>query len=307
MTLLPAWAIQGGSAAPEVARAMAFAATGGRYAAGVVEWPDLKVTANGTSQIQVAPGVAVIPTRYSSSASQATYVVANDAEMERGLSPTGSGSGQTWYIILRVEDPQYGGAVPSDPATAAYSYISATNILENPFPFVLLARVDMPPSTTNITQGMITDLRNVSQPRTLMETRFVSPIVPVDVIAGNTAKKNLATSSTMYIPPWATRARVFATYSGLQIRDAAWTGVINTRFGGVNLGNVRVDENTPSGGDWSRCTYSTADEVLLTDGQRDKQLSVVFQAQWTHVAGGRMRADIGSSFSAFIHFTEEPA
>lgn len=308
MTLLPAWAVQGGSASPEVARAMAFAVTGGQYGAGVVEWHHLKVTANGTSAVRVSPGVAIIPTRYSSSPSHSSYVVVNNAEVQVEVPPTGSGSGADSFLILRIDDPQYGGQVPADPATASYARFSIVGTIDNlPYPFIPLAEINQPPSNTLISTAMVPDARRVSNPRSRFETSYSEPTSVVDVIGGDTLNRTLKASPPIEVPEWATRCRILATYSGLQVRDAAWNGYISTAFGGVEVSDVIVDENTPTGGSWSRTTYATAGEIPITAGQRGANLSLGYRARWVAGSGGRLRSDAGSSYSALLHFTEEPA
>lgn len=148
---------------------------------GVVRTGDLKVSAsvpNGQS-LQIAPGLGVVPNGYQTTPDE-VYVEANPTghAITSGDMPSASASTTYWLVCLVVGDPSYGDQtghpfMPSDfdeSQANTFQYVrpvllpcsSTTTTFEElgkHYPGLALARIAIPPSTTTITEAMITDVR----------------------------------------------------------------------------------------------------------------------------------------------------
>jgi len=234
------WFIGGGAEhSPEVARLLAYTATGG--AQGVTQAGDLRVAAlavPGTA-VRIYPGSAVLPNRYPGGGQQ-SYMVRNEsASTEVQIPATGSTGGATRYIILRVDDPQYPGQLtPADVKFGPYvraTYVSSITNLA--YPHVVLAKIVQPANTGTITQAMITDLREVANPRTLEVVR-PNPIIMSDtgLALGATGADgevfpNAGGTQSIDIPTWATRVQIRAEWLGVRIPSSAGYGEYWAEYG----------------------------------------------------------------------------
>lgn len=153
------------------------AASGG---GGVVGASDFKVSPNSPNgqSLLVGGGLALVPNGYQTSPDE-VYVVPNPSShlVPSGDMPGSSGSTTYWLVCLVVGDPTYTNTghpfMPSSfdnaqlntfqfnrivvlPCSANTTSFSQLNKL---YPGLALARLAIPPTTTTITAGMITDLR----------------------------------------------------------------------------------------------------------------------------------------------------
>lgn len=164
----------GATHSSEVARSMAYMATGGKQ--GIAQVGDLKVTAQSTpnNSVRVAPGVAAIQSKYAGGSGQ-MYVGRNISTTNVTIQPTTSSGARTDLVVLRVQDPAFEGSAPSDPTTYNYvrleiiqgvnNAILSAEELNLTYPAIALAKVRIPASTSAVTNAMITDLRKVANPR----------------------------------------------------------------------------------------------------------------------------------------------
>src|SRR5690606_29869039 len=207
--LQPAWAVQGGQASATVARALTFAVSGGRYGGGIAEAEHLRVVANGTSNVTVEAGAAIIPSRYSGDGVYSSYAVVNDGPIPLAVPATPSGSGATRYVIARIDDPNFGGTEPPNRATAAFSKVDLVGSITGlPYPFIALAKITQPASTSAITQAMITDLRKVANPRRMRDTYDKVVTGTQDLTSASFVDWPSAGNLSLEIPEWATKAIV---------------------------------------------------------------------------------------------------
>lgn len=203
MARLPAFAVDGALVTGRLLRTVAYAATAG--ATGIVTPNSMKVTANGAS-VRIAPGSAVAATRYVSSPSFNSYVLVSDSTESVSIPATGSGSGATRYIIARADDPEYGGQ--GDPSEIFWRYEQVGSITNLPYPFVPLARINQPPSTSTITNAMITDLRSIATPRRTRETYDKLMSATTDLNSSTYIDYPSDGGIQLFIPEWATKAIV---------------------------------------------------------------------------------------------------
>ncbi|MDK8345424.1 hypothetical protein QP868_02295 [Brevibacterium sp. UMB1308A] len=163
------WAIGGGADNPvEGARMSTFGATGG--ARGVLGATDMRVTAlpvPGTA-VRVHMGGGVTPNDYlpAPAYGSQSYVVREESSTDVPVPATGSAGGATRYLIVRITDPQYGGQAPSNVEDGPYNdYALVSKLTGLGYPFIPLAKITQPASTGTITNSMITDIREVANPR----------------------------------------------------------------------------------------------------------------------------------------------
>ena len=169
------WFVGGGALhSAETARQLTYAVTSG--AAGIAALGDLKISQLSTpgTSVRAAAGGVVIPNLYPGG-SQQSYVGRAASTTDVPVMATGSGSGRVDLVIARIDDPQYGGTVPSDVTVGPYIRL---DIIQNvaagstglpaglAYPAIALARLDIPASTATILTSMITDLRTVVNSRT---------------------------------------------------------------------------------------------------------------------------------------------
>jgi hypothetical protein len=255
MTLTAApWAIDGARTPAALARLATRAAV---KESGIINPGDLKVLqlAVPGDGVRISAGGGAIENRYVSNSGQ-TYIVEATAEEILGADDNfsgivGNGATQSHLICLTVGDPQYSTSghpwfteamktsLASDPEAAAdFQYVrpwviknvpSTTQRVEDlssppTFPCYALARVDVPAGSGSITTAMIKDLRKVVNRREQMDQ--ISVATPdADVLSVSAAYTYEtwpdASSSSVYVPPWATAVYVTAFINGFkQASDA---------------------------------------------------------------------------------------
>lgn len=320
------WFVGGGAQhSPEVARLLAYASTSG--AEGVVEPASLRVSAQSTPNgtVAVRPGAALIRNRYAGGGQQ-TYVLRNATSTSVTIPATGSGGGRTDAIIARVLDPQYEGAAPPDPVTFQYSRLeriasvpanlSNINQLGLAYPAILLAKITIPASTGTITNGMITDLREVAIPRTLDVWR-PRPNVVSDretlQAAGADGEyfPNAGGEQHIAIPEWATRVQIRATWMGVRLDQGTNFGQAWVEFGPYLRQSTRKYktqqynwDGTSSGGA-NRRNWIVEDDVVVPADVRGTTQPFVMKARYNQ-AGGAWIASIDemSGVSLTLRFLE---
>lgn len=220
------WFIGGGAEhSPAVARMLAYAATSG--ATGVVSPGDLKVTALPTpgASVRVAPGGAVMLNRYPGAPNQ-SYTARNATATDVAVTATGSSGGATRFLILRVDDPEFGGAVPADRVNGPYVRLVWVNSITNlAYPFVALAKLVQPANTATITNAMLTDLREVANPRTGRVQRMTRGIPTTDLTTQLPNFQNWPHYvPDIDIPEWATHVQATLQVFGVGVINAATLG-----------------------------------------------------------------------------------
>ncbi|SFN66030.1 hypothetical protein [Mycetocola miduiensis] len=236
------WFVGGGAQhSPEVARLLAYAATGG--VEGVITPTDLKVLplAVPGGAVRALPGAALILNRAVGGAQQ-TYVSRMPTETQVGIAATGSGAGRSDLIVARVEDPFMAGEPwqdPSDPKVGPYVFLRVipnvpadTTRLQSVNGYegssaITLARIDIPASTGTITAAMIKDVRGIAQPKSAMEAwSVVGPGANTDLPTSAAWTTLASLTASGRIPEWATRAYANISVSGLLVNSGEWRGFL---------------------------------------------------------------------------------
>lgn len=304
------WFVGGGAQhSPEVARTLAFAATGGKQ--GVISPGDLKVTPTSVpgNSVQVSVGSAVIPSRNATGRNQ-SYIARMNTADTAAIAATSSSGGRSDLVVIQIEDPWVSGEPwqdPSDPTVGPYVFTrvisnvpAGTTDLNNVSGYsgrtaITLARIDIPASTGTITSSMITDLRSIANPRS--ERTVVSGVLTgaERVLSTDTWQSFPVNNiSNVYVPTWATHAVVRLettvraisgdTYFNMQAflhqpQDSTHL-FSDIRFDGiaVSAGNqMRAPIILPSSGPWP-----------IPSDARGKSVGVGARVKAVNTSGGRI-------------------
>jgi hypothetical protein len=237
----------------ELARVLAFAASGGEN--GVINGDGLKVQANATpnNQVQVLPGVAAVVSTYAGHVGQ-TYLAQNKTATQVSIAATTSAGARTDAIILTIRDTGVEGQTPANVQTQNYvqlevvqgvsSSLKYASEITKTYPFILLAKVTLPASTATVQASHITDLREIVQPRertnqlTVPNLQQVSQHNLTSTVAYPTgqiwpAEGGPANDGKWIVraPSWATQAEVRVTWYGVAIPTLAGRGSIWLTWG----------------------------------------------------------------------------
>lgn len=283
-----AWAIDGALLNSSLARRAEYAAVSG--AQGIVQSGDLKVTQLGVPGVgvQIAPGVGLVTNAYQDIPNE-TYVVSNPDvhTIPSGEMPSANPSTKHYIVAIVVGDPDFsqtghpwmGSDDPPEGEEQTFEYVRATLIevsagvetLPADYPALPLARLDIPPSTTTITNSMIVDLRSLARPRQSSDVK-VSPSgtwtsgSPVYIAAGSTYT-NWGSSQfapTIRVPSWATRAILIARVNSAIVLDTSLdiSGIIRAQMGSLNTSGANFDLFAGSGD--ARMSLEAAGEIDVT-------------------------------------------
>ena len=287
MTLTQAYAVDGGRVPAAMLRRTLWASTGG--ATGVIGVGDLKVTALPTpgTSVNVAPGGAIMATRYAGASANETYAVVNDATVSVAIPATGSGGGRTDYIILKIDDWHFDGSqqAPADPKTALYCSLQrVSSITGLGYPFVVLAKITIPASTGTITNAMITDMRKVAQPRTKRYVKGVPLVANQKETLNSTTREYFPNPGkvTVDVPTWATNVKIRADWLMIGNPSTNCVGFIWVGWGDwtgtqFELETQKYSYNSPANSpDGARANYAVVDEMPVPAKYRGRS-GITFQ------------------------------
>lgn len=296
--------LEGVEHSAEVARTMAWVATSG--ASGIVKPTDLLVRAQSVpaDSVRIAPGGFVVESRYAGAAQQ-SYIERVPTETSLEVPATGSSGGATRYVVAQIMDPDYpgGGTVPVVPNDGVYARPYLVSSLSASRTEVVLAKIVQPANTAAITNAMITDLREVANPRRKLLS-YARPRVLGDDSGREEFLKYSNGSGGEYFPGGLGSPNSFSVdvplYASRAIFDAAWMGVYykaNTNPYGyfwIEYGDEYSDTKWGAGRQYEFMTqkfafdapYATAmrDNWLLADNRaipaklRGKSINCVFKA-----------------------------
>lgn len=264
------WAIDGARSTAALARLGVYATGGGR--SGVVKPSDLRVLplAVPGNGLRITSGAGIILNHYLDDPDE-VYAAANPgthtvlaADMPAAIGSTG------YYLVcVVVGDPEFDQSghpfmpttiAPEDAADFEYVRIvivpctAGTTSFEQlgyDYPAYALARLEIPPTTTTITSGMIVDLRELSQPRSQRKVFSQTFSVAYSLNYGDgSASYHYWTefSPSIAIPPWATKATIICTMSGILATGGSTNGFTRAEIGGLVGPSVPYDEDPVPGG-----------------------------------------------------------
>lgn len=310
------WQIDGNVFNGIVSRIMAEAATSEQQ--GIVDPLDLIVRATATPSpgITLDAGSCVI--NGLETANQGSYIGYNvGLDSTLTIAATG-GTGRSDMIVARAEDPTWSGSPwTGDPAAQVVfpRVISGVSGSATSPPAgmsqIPLARIDIPASTTNITNAMIVDLRSVARPHSqksvlsLQGTTWSSPSNS-PVASGPTLWPN-PSGITVAVPSWATFLTVWFTLAGVAFTPG---GSGNTAADGtikpILLGTGTISAPAVSGPTAQYHAYSTeasgsrrslfgGGTVAIPASLRGTTTTLEFSATGTSLFNGFLVADLGTS------------
>lgn len=327
---LDSWAVDGAQSSARIARQMLTSAT--RSGNGVVEVNDLRVrqlTVPGTS-VRIDAGAAVVLGQEQQW--QGSYYAHNVGEATLPIAPTGSGGGRADMVVLRVEDPAIDGTPwTHDPATEPVYYFrviqgvgaNATQALAG-MTAIPLARINIPANTATITTAMITDLRQMLNPRIHTEVRVQRGMGLED---GRYDEADYTVDYERWpqhdwdvtIPPWATQVQVQANwYNVLYPAPGGTTGAYDAR-GKVRVGLIggggnnlftrnsvyNINPTTTTNG--YRCSIGLAAQNNIPTAMRGTDVALRMYAQADAGQLNHLVADGWANFDVTLAFREVAA
>lgn len=320
MTFQPVpWAIDGGAEnSAEVARLLAYVAT--RSERGTVLPADCQVQALDVpaGQVRVTSGALVIPNAKPGAGAQ-TYLTRNESEHLVNIAPTGVGVTRSDLVYVRISDPQYSdepvpASVPSGP------YVSV-EVITNVAPTTAtledavaqgkapagrtgyaLARIDLPASTTNVTPGLIVDLRKVANPRSRSEQLLAFPSTVTTLTSSAFVTFPSVATWSVDVPSWATHAIVRIDGAGLK-NSVACAGQFRASLGGELGQSTTYDVDTPASG-YNRNPVLAAGTIAIPDALRGTTQTLKLEGKKTS-GSGALTSDTGTSVVALVQFIEK--
>lgn len=302
MALRPVpWAIGNGAEnSVELARADAFVGSSG--ATGIVDPTDFKVVALPTpgAAVRVRKGTGVIRNIYPGAFGQ-SYVVQEQSNTDVPVAATGSSGAATKYVYVLITDSQYGGQAPSSVENGPYNDYAVTTTLPSNQPYLLLARINQPASTATITNSMITDLREVANPKEKIVNRSrplnltdVETLTQTDPIGERFP--NSGGGQNIDVPSWATRAIIETEWLMVNERPGNAYGAIWVEYGPLNSGGQdrqystqRFRWNTQAGSDSSRGIWKISDDVYIPAALRGTSQVFSMRGYLTYTSNGAAR------------------
>ncbi|MEU9849265.1 hypothetical protein [Streptomyces sp. NPDC047985] len=280
-------------------------------AEGITQGTDLKVTQLPTpsTSVQVGDGSGVVRGRVS--AFQGTYSVCNIGAATVPIAATG-GTARSDMVILRVEDPEYEGTL--NPAVDQVNYFevipnvsSTATTIPDGRTGIPLARIDIPASTSTITNAMIKDIRQMAAPRRESRLLTQSPATASADITGSSlvyAYFTTAAGWNIPIPSWASTARIRLDVAGLRLTVNPFYGVLRATFGASLIVQATTLDDNLSG--TRRINTLVADTLTIPDAYRGT--TQLLRAQGAGATGntGRMSVDAAATLAAQIEFEEGP-
>ena len=320
------WFVGGGAEhSPEVARLLAYAATGG--AEGIVTPGDLKVSPYAVpgAGVRAAAGAALILNRAAGGTAQ-TYAARNPTVDTVEIAPTGSAGGRSDLIVAQIEDPHMAGETwdePADPKVGPYIFTrvipnvpaGTTRLRDLPGysgrSAVVLARIDLPASTGTVTAAMISDLRKVARPR---QARAVGTVAPTSAGRGwmNPTTETLWPNRALSVdvPEWATKVVVTGSLVGVLqfFGNADLTGFLRLGAGTGSVSGVAFNfvlEADPT--DKQRTTLVFTMEVAVPAAMRGTTQPLGLYAFRNGTAAGRYGTDGATRLVLDATFSEAAA
>ena len=281
-------------------------------AEGITQGDDLKVGQRSTpgGGVTVVDGSAVVRGR--ANTFQGSYAACNIGSVDVDIAATG-GTGRSDMVILRVEDPEYEGDLNPETDQIAYFQVisnvsSSATAIPDGRTGIPLARIDIPVSTSTITNAMITDLRKCANPRRSRAVSTQSPSGLSTGIGASTAPSYFSTAAgwNVPVPDWATKAIVKIDVSPIRYDLGNFWGYLSATFGAsLTVQSVTLDDNQGSGA--RRIPAIIADTLTLPSSYRGTtQLLRVRAAAADTGQAARIYVDSGTTLVADVQFEEAP-
>lgn len=313
MTWLGGWAVTGGTNSAAEARLMLQAST--RASQGVVEATDLKVAATSTpsSSVEVAAGACIIlgvEVNF-----QGSYSGVN-AGTDMLAVPASGGSATHHLIVARAEDPTFSGSPwttdlesgePVVKAVLIPSVAAGTTAVPAGTSGIPLARIDLPSSTSTVTDAMIVDLRGMVDARQERHLLVQTPTALSTDIGGTSGTfTNFSTAAgwSVTVPTWASQVVISLSAGQIRYNTGVFFGALRATFGSsLAVQSVNLDDNTTG---TRRNTAVLGDTLTIPDAYRGTSQTLRFQACGLSGNAGFIGVDGASTLVADVVFLEAP-
>ncbi|WP_042174562.1 hypothetical protein [Streptomyces sp. NBRC 110035] len=280
-------------------------------AEGVTQGDDLKVAQRSTpgSGVTIGDGSGIVRGR--ANTFQGHYAVCNIGAADVPVAATG-GTGRSDMIIVRVEDPEYEGSLDPQVDQVTYfdviSNVSASaTVIPDGRTGIPLARIDIPASTSTITNAMITDLRKIANPRRQRRMYTHSPASDSSLIGSSTTYSYFSTEAgqNIAIPDWATTARIRVDVCPLRYSVDNYFGALRATFGSsLTLQFTSLDDNQGTG--IRKIPAIVADTLTIPSSYRGTTQLLRAQANGASGNGGRINVTTSTTFVYDVEFEEAP-
>jgi hypothetical protein len=314
-----AYAVDGNSESGNFLRLMLQSATLGSQ--GIIFPTDLLVTQTGvaSSGIIINSGACVVfGAETPFQGSYFGYNVGNDTSLT--IAATG-GSIRSDMIVVRAEDPTWSGTPWGNPASGQILFprvISGVSGTATQAPggisAIPLARIDIPVSTSTITNAMIHDLRFVCNPQRILQMGAANgPGSPQAWTVGTSGVIWPTTATfSIAIPTWATVMQFQWEFNDILWNSGVGTqwarGFINPFFGtnvaAPNLSMPQTLVSIPLASGPYRHSISGAFAVAIPPALRGTTQTLNFKQVTDGTQTGTLSADEGSSYAIMYEFQQ---
>lgn len=280
---------------------------------GITQGDDMKVSQRSTpgGGVSITDGSGVVRGR--ANTFQGSYSVCNiGSDDSVDIASTG-GTPRSDMIIVRVEDPEYEGTLnPESDDLAYFQVISGVSSSATAIPDgrtgIPLARIDIPASTSTITNAMITDLRVIANPR--RERTLLPPQSPASLstditgTAGTFSYFSTAAGWNVPVPNWATKAILSLAVGQIRYNTSAFFGQIRATFGSsLTVQPVNLDDNQSG---TRRGTVVFGDTLTVPWNYPSTTQLLRFQACGLSGNTGKVGVDGSTTLMADVEFFEAP-
>jgi hypothetical protein len=310
-----AYAVDGNSESGNFLRLMLQSASQG--AQGILGATDLLVTQTGvaSSGIIINGGACIVlGVETAFQGSYFGYNVGQDTSLT--IAATG-GSIRSDMVVVRAEDPTWSGSPWGNPASGQILFprvISGVSAGATQPPggisAIPLARIDIPVSTSAITNAMIHDLRSVANPQRIMQIGAASGPGSAQNWTVGTAGVIWPTTATFSIavPSWATTMVLHWEFNDILWQSGWARGFINPFFGtnvaSPNLTMPSVLVSVPTATGPYRHSISAACSVAIPASLRGTTQTLNFKQVTDGTQTGLLAADEGSQYSIVYEFQQ---
>lgn len=295
------YVVHGAKHSADVFRQAFFDSTSGAEGVSSPTAMGVKATGTPSNQVRVFPGGVLIPNSYQGGDGQ-SYTGRNASQTLVDVPASDSTGAKSWYIIFRIQDPQFGGPEPDSVESGPYSFLecvpTSATVTD---PHYRLAKVTVPASTSTIENSMVESLRSLAIPQreTLMFGRprredDTDVNLSWSVSDGGEYFPGGGSASSEFevdVPSWATRILIDASWMSVRYaansnprghywieygdehKPHAWPNNQQLEFSTQHFGF-----NAPASGDVSNGNWLLMSSQHLEPKLRGKRITIAFKA-----------------------------
>ncbi|MFE2578858.1 hypothetical protein [Streptomyces sp. NPDC059378] len=278
-----------------------------RGAQGVTEFNDLKVTQQTTpgAGVQVGDGSGVIR---GFAWGQGSYTQYNVGTALVHVAPTGA-TPRTDMVVLRVLDPEYEGSL--NPATDDIGFFDVVSNVSSTatqppagMTAIPLARIALPANCATVTDAMITDLRQIANPRRDRQLYTAFPAALSELTYSDNQWRTWPAPAkwSIAVPSWAVSAKIVTTIAGLRLTVADVYAKMHQVFGTVQGQDTAIDDD--QGANTRRNTIVLADSLSIPAAMRGTVQNLYLQTYMSTSETGNLGVDAATSLIADVEFQE---